>query len=183
MKKQKFALALFFLLPSIFCFSQNEERPFPQSWEGKWSGLIEIFKDTGKVQTLPMQLHILPIDSAAVPSWTWTIIYGEDQESGKRPYELVTLDATKGHYMIDEKNSIKMEGYFIGGQFYQWFEVQGNRLLIRADKVGASIVWEIVVGGTRPVSTTGDSTFDNEEIPPVLTYEIGTVQRALLSRR
>ena len=183
MSKQKFALVLFCCCFSIFCLSQNESPSFPQSWEGKWSGMLEIFRDTGKVQALPVALHVLPIDSATVPSWTWTIIYGEDQESGKRPYELVTVDAAKGHYLIDEKNTIKMEGYYIGDQFYQWFEVQDNRLLIKIEKVGISLVWEIVVSGNQPISTSGNSTFNGEEIPLVLTYEIGTVQKAVLSRQ
>ena len=95
MSKLKFAIALLFPLLPFFSFGQIENMPFPKSWEGKWSGTLGIFRDTGKVQELPMELHILPIDSASNPSWTWTIIYGEDKAKGKRPYELITLDAAK----------------------------------------------------------------------------------------
>lgn len=166
-----------------FAFCQNSNLSFPGSWEGDWIGTLEVFKDTGKVQELPMELHIQPIDTATSPSWTWTIIYGNDKELGKRPYELITVDAAKGLYLIDEKNTIKMEGYYLGGQFYQWFEVQGSRLLTKTEKVDDTLVWEIVVSSNKPVSTTGDNLFEGEEIPPVMAFAVTNLQRAVLRKR
>ena len=183
MAMKKFTMISLFVLSSFFLFCQNTNGQFPNSWEGEWFGQLSIFKDTGKVRELPMALHILPIDTASVPSWTWTIRYGEDQEAGKRPYELITVDAAKGFYLIDEKNTIKMEGYYIGGQFYQWFEVQGSRLLTKTEMVGDALVWEIVVGSDQPVSTTGGSVFEGEEIPPVKAFPISNLQRAVLRKK
>lgn len=182
MSKLKFAIALLFPLLPFFSFGQIENTSFPKSWEGKWSGTLEVFRDTGKVQDLPMELHILPIDTASKPSWTWTIIYGEDKTTGIRPYELITLDVAKGQYLIDEKNTIQIEAYFLGGQFYQWFEVQGSRLLTKTEMQGKSLVWEIVVSGNEPVNISGKGIYEGEEVPPVSAFKISTLQRAVLKR-
>ncbi len=179
----KLFFTLLFVCSLGFTHCQTSALPFPSSWEGEWTGTLEIFKDTGKVQELPMELHILPIDTASSPAWTWTIIYGPDKEKGKRPYELITVDAEKGIYLIDEKNTIKMEGYYLGGQFFQWFEVQGSRLLTKTEKVGDTLVWEIIVSNDQPVSTTGNSLFEGEEIPPVLAFAVTNLQRAVLRKR
>lgn len=72
----------------------QEPTLFPYSWEGIWQGDLEIFNTKGVAQTIPMELHILPTDSTH--RFTWTLIYGTDKEAGKRPYELVIIDADKG---------------------------------------------------------------------------------------
>lgn len=179
----KFTGIIFFIACCLFSHAQNNTSNFPQDWEGIWAGQLEVYKDTGLVNTLPMELHILPIDSNTVPSWTWTIIYGADKEAGRRSYELIRLQADRGHYLIDEKNSIKMEAYYLGGAFYQWFEVGENRLLTTTKKIDNTIVWEIVFGSIQPVSTTGDSLFKGEEIPPVLSYPVSGLQKAVLTRQ
>lgn len=76
-----------------------------------------------------------------------------------------------------------MEGYYLGGQFYQWFEVQGSRLLTKTEKVDDTLVWEIVVSSNKPVSTTGDNLFEGEEIPPVMAFAVTNLQRAVLRKR
>ncbi len=155
---------------------------FPAAWEGEWRGELEIFNAKGKVQSLPMELHILPIDT--LPStWTWTIIYGEDKEAGKRAYELHEMDKAKGLYLIDEKNTIKLEGYLLGEKFYQRFEVMGNLLMTSTEMVSENeLHWEIISGKLEPVSTTGGEAFKGEEIPPVKAYGINVFQRAILRR-
>lgn len=178
--KMKSILTLLFLTISTLSFSQKDSLTFPQSWEGKWAGTLEIFNAAGLAQSLPMELHILPLDS--VGQWSWTIIYGEDKEAGRRGYELHTIDAQKGQYLIDEKNSIAMEAYFLGEKFFQWFEVQGSLLLTTTYLRGDELYWEITFGKSDPVSTTGDQTVDGEEIPPVKTFPISGVQAAVLKK-
>ena len=176
----KLHLVSFFLLPAFFSFGQNDTGAFPRSWEGQWAGQLEIFTTKGRGQQLPMELHILPLSDT---SWTWTIIYGEDKEAGRRSYELIAIDTSKGQYLIDEKNTIAIQGYYLGGSFFQWFEVQSSRLLATTKRVADTLYWEIVVGGTKPVSTTGGQVFENEEIPPVHTFNITNFQRAVLKKK
>ncbi len=170
---------LFFLFLGISSlFSQSN---FPADWSGEWAGTLHIIQAKGTVQELPMELHILPLDSTG--RYTWTIIYGEDKVAGRRPYELLPLDPGKGLYAIDEKNSIRMEGYLLGGSFYQWFEVEGSLLLTTTALQGDELLWEIVAGSIEPVSVTGGETVEGEEVPPVKTFPITVVQRARLKKR
>ncbi len=174
----KSILVTLLIFSATWVFGQNN---FPSAWQGEWTGKLEIITAAGKVQELPMELHILPIDSSE--NFTWTIIYGEDREAGTRPYELVTLDATKGLYAIDEKNSIQMEAYLLGGKFYQWFEVQGSLITTATWLEGEELVWELVSGSIEPVSITGAQEVEGEEIPPVKTFPVKVLLVARLVRR
>ncbi len=172
---------LSFMLIANMIVAQTDSLFFPASWKGIWKGNLEIFSNAGKQQELPMELHILPIDSSE--NYTFWIIYGEDKEAGKRPYELVTVDAEKGLYAIDEKNSIQMEAYFLGDKLIQRFEVMGNMLMTTTEKKGEIMEWEIISGSLTPVSTTGKEKVDGEEIPEVKAFPIKVVQKAILKRQ
>lgn len=169
------------LLLTISSFTSWAQASFPAAWQGQWVGNLEIFTAGGKAQEIPMELHILPFDGSA--NHSFNIIYGEDKEAGKRPYELVTLDAAKGLYLIDEKNSIKMEAYLIGGKLIQWFEVEGSMLYTTTELVGETLHWEIVAGSSVPVSTTGGTHINGEDIAPVKTFPVNVLQIAELKRK
>lgn len=181
MKLSNLIVLFFFLnMSAVFAQTATDSLSFPASWKGIWMGNLEIFNNKGLTQSLPMQLHILPIQNS--DRYTWTIFYGEDTIAGKRDYELVPIDTAKGIYSIDEKNSIAMEGYFLGGKYFQRFEVMGNLLLTTTEKVSKTeLIWEIVSGKLEPVSSTGKQEVEGEEIPEVKTYPIGVLQRARLT--
>ena len=155
--------------------------PFPQSWLGNWVGDLNIYRENKLVQTVPMELEMSSIDSSG--NFVWAIIYGEDKEKGRRPYELQVVDAAKGHYLVDEKNTIQLETYLFQNKLYSWYQVQGNLLLSVYEKIGDQMIFEIVFGSQTPVSTTGGTTHNGEEIPPVDTYPISVVQRAVLTKQ
>lgn len=174
--------AIKLLLLFTWAFDAAGQAGFPADWQGHWQGRLEIFNASGKVQEIPMELHLLPMDTSA--NYTFTIIYGEDKEAGKRPYELVVLDAGKGRYLIDEKNTIKMEAYLVGGKLVQWFEVEGSLLYSSLELVGGEqLVWEILAGSSAPASSSGGTKVDGEDIPVVKAYPIGTLQKAVLRRQ
>ena len=154
--------------------------PFPQSWLGYWEGNLDIFKENKIVQTIPMVLELLEIDSSE--NFTWAIIYGEDKEAGRRPYELAVLDAEKGQFLLDEKNSIKLEAYLFENKLMSWYEVMGSRILSVQEKRGDQMIFEIIFGNIEPVSVTGDQKFDGEDIPAVKTFPMGGYQRAVLRK-
>jgi hypothetical protein len=170
-------LLTFYLLSHVTSNAQT----FPQNWLGKWSGTLEIHTAEGLSQSLPMQLHLLPTDSTH--RYTWTIIYGTDTVAGKRAYELVTLDAAKGWYAVDEKNTIVMEAYLLGGKLFNRFEVMGNLLLCTTERVGDHLIFEIISGKLEPVSTTGNQKFKGEDIPPVRAYPVAVRQVAVLKKQ
>lgn len=173
---------LVFLLFISF-FYQNldaQNNSFPKSWLGEWSGNLEIHNAKGLAQSVPMQLRILPTDSTN--RYTFTIIYGVDTITGKRDYELVALDAAKGLYAVDEKNTIVMESYMLGGKLYNRFEVMGNLLLATTELVNGNLIYEVISGSLEPVSTTGNQQFKGEDVPPVKAFPVNVRQVAVLKR-
>lgn len=176
------------LLCSLFAQGQNPDGPlteegqaFPYGWVGIWAGELQIYRGDGLKQSLPMQLHLLPLDS--VGQYTWTLIYGPDLEKGRRSYVLKTIDAATGRYLIDERNSIAMEAYFFADKLFSRFSVMDNLLLSTTEMRNGQLVFEIISGSLTAASHTGDTTFEGEEIPPVEAFPIVVMQRAVLSRQ
>jgi hypothetical protein len=154
---------------------------FPFSWFGLWEGTLTIYNSKGVAQSLPIQLDYQATDTTGV--YKWHIIYGEDKEKGLRPYLLRTIDSSKGLYLHDELNTIKMESYFIGNRLYCTFSVQGNLLTTIEEKKGDELHWEIIFGKEKPVSSTGNQVFKGDTIPSVKTMPIMVSQRAVLKRK
>ncbi len=166
---------------SSISLSGNEtEFSFPQSWKGKWKGDLEIFSRKGKAQTIPMELHIFPLDST--DAWSWTIYYGEDKITGKRDYVLKPKDVEQGIYVVDEQNSILLDAYLFDGKLVERFEVMGSLLTTMTELRGDQLVWEIISGSTENLTSTGDTIDGTDTIPEVKSYPMTVMQRAYLSR-
>jgi hypothetical protein len=58
-----------------------------------------------------MELRIHPADS--INTWTWQIIYGSESEDN-RPYNLIKKDTSGIHWVIDEKDGIILDQYWVG---------------------------------------------------------------------
>ena len=174
-------LILSFLLITLPSAAQEgkETDAFPASWTGKWKGNLKIYNADGLAQSVPMELHILPVDSAGI--YTWTIIYGPDPEAGKRPYLLKPVNPEKGIYSIDEQNTIVMENYLLGNKLFGRFEVMGSLLLSTVEKRGETLTYEIISGSTDPASNSGDTEVNGEDIPPVKDFPVTVRQYAELS--
>ena len=128
-----------------------------------------------------MALEIAPTDRADV--FTWIIIYEEGSLQTKRNYELKTLNAKEGLYVIDEKNTIFIEAYHFNNQLISHFEVKNNELTSIYEKQGDYLIFNIIMGKNKPVSETGGKEFEGKEIPEVKSYPISTTQRAILKRQ
>lgn len=167
----------------VFCLPLAAQQPsdslvLPEEWIGRWAGNLEIYSLQGKQQEVPMELHILPRDSC----YTYTIIYGEDKEAGKRDYLLKPVQPELGWYKVDEQNTIEMDAYLLNGKMYSRFEVMGNLLLSTAEVQDGVMTYEIISGKLEPVRTTGNETFEGENIPQVKAYPIQVRQVAYLKR-
>ncbi|MFT4023743.1 MAG: hypothetical protein QM664_08170, partial [Flavihumibacter sp.] len=84
---------------------------FPESWFGKWKGDMVWYQGKQKQQTIPMQLLINKTDSA--DQYAWHLVYGEGSKDS-RPYTLKPYDRKKGHWLVDEHNSIVLDLFEIG---------------------------------------------------------------------
>lgn len=189
--KLQFLRRKLFTIGLVFCFfstwGQNDNLPsnkepisFPDGWVGVWKGELNIFNQDGFQQALPMQLQILPLDTAG--QYTWTIIYGLDTVAGRRPYVLKTIDKSKGLFAIDEQNSIAMEAYYLHDKLFSRFTVMENMLLSATQLRDGALIFEIISGSLVPASRTGNTVVDGEKIPEVAALPVTVMQRAVLRR-
>jgi hypothetical protein len=150
---------------------------FPKAWEGNWKGELQWYR-TGKAepQKVNMELRIHPTDSAA---WTWQIIYGKETEDN-RPYQLLQKDTAGVHWVIDEKNGIVLDQYWVANRFCGAFTVMNNTILNSYWMEKDKLMIEFFSLGAKPVTTSGKGT---EESPSVDSYRIGSYQKVILKRR
>ena len=152
---------------------------FPDEYLGRWGGTLVIYNGEGIAQEVPMQLHLEPVDDT---TYTYTIIYGENIEEGTRPYLLKEVDRERGHWYIDEQNTILLDGYYLGGVFYEPFSVMSSTLTAMLEKRGDQLLYGITAGPREPVRTTGDQVYEGDTIPAVDSYRLNVYQRAVLDR-
>ena len=155
---------------------------FPESWFGNWVGTLDIYNAKGKQQSISMECVMSATDTAGV--FNWHIIYGEDRVKGLRPYILRTIDASKGQYMCDEMNTIKMESYLLGNKLFCYFIVEGNVIVSSYEKTtDGKMVFEIIFGKDKIVSETGNQVVKGDSIPVVKTFPVVISQRAILVKK
>lgn len=125
---------------------------------------------------VPMQLHILPTDSA--DQYTWRMVYGDNQQDN-RPYVLKPFNKSRGHWLIDEQNSIVLDQFLLGNRLCGTFTVDGNTIMNTYELQGDSMVVEFYNFQEKPIVITGggDST-----VPKIKTYGMRSLQRAVLKR-
>jgi hypothetical protein len=155
---------------------------FPESWFGNWVGTLDIYNSKGRQQSIPMECIMSATDTAGV--YNWHIIYGSDREKGLRPYQLRTIDASKGQYVCDELNTIKMESYLLGNKLFCYFIVEGNVIMSTYEKTAdGKMLFEIIFGKDKMVSETGNQVFKGDTIPSVKTFPVMISQRAILTKK
>ncbi len=179
MKNRIFAILLL-SFSTIASIQAQKTSTFPDTWSGQWTGDLEIYSGTGLLQKVPMALNIQPTDSSSV--YTWELIYGSGDKQSVRPYKLMVVDREKGQYLIDENNSIILQGYLLGGKFYNRFKVGDNLLLTTTELLGDNLIFEVISGKSDAIKTTGGQVVDGEEVPPVDGYEIMVRQKAVLKK-
>jgi hypothetical protein len=161
--------------------SSAQQLSFPQSFNGNWKGTL-IWNRPEKVpQQFTMRLNIQPIDSGR---YTWQIIYGENDHStgskvDNRPYILMPVDTAKGHWQIDERNTIVLDGYFIGNSFTTVFSVSTNTIVSKYELTVEGLLVSFTTYSTKAITTTGGT---SNEIPPVDSYKVIGLQQGLLKR-
>ena len=174
-------ILLFLLFFSFSALQAQDEATFPESWSGSYAGTLDIFGPSGVLQSLPMELHILPIEDSE--NYTFTIIYGEDKEAGARKYILEPTDPELGLYTVDEQNTIKIEGYHRANMYIQVFSVMESQIVALTERTeDGQLIWEIIANSTTAISVTGNEIHEGEEIPEVKTFPVNAYQRAVLSK-
>ena len=171
------SIAMFSLLLSITFSAAAQQNSFPQSWVGHWKGELQWFK-SGKAepQTVKMELRIQPTDSAG--TYTWQLIYGTISDDN-RPYLLVPRDIPAGHWVIDERNGIVLDQFWIGDKLCGAFTVQNSTILNNYRMENGKLMVEFFSLAAKPLVTTGNGT---EESPKVDSYRMSAYQKAVLTK-
>ena len=164
------------VLASVSVAAQSKS--FPKEWEGNWKGELQWYR-TGKEepQKINMELKIHPANS--INTWTWQIIYGSESEDN-RPYNLVKKDTSGIHWVIDEKDGIILDQYWVGNKFCGAFTVQNSTIINSYWMEKNKLIVEFYNVSAKPVATTGKGT---EDSPKVDSYKVGSYQKAILTRQ
>ncbi len=161
--------------------SKESSVVFPNDWLGYWEGEVEIHDVNGITQKLPIALDHQKTDTLG--TYLWAIIYGEDTIAGRRQYYLKEVPDEKGHYIVDEKNTILLDHYYINGHLFSQFEVKGTHITSMMYKEGDQMHFDIISSKFNPIRTTHDTIYNGEEIPEVKGFQTVRLQTAVLSKK
>jgi len=158
--------------------SEQESYLFPLDWIGAYKGELLIFSSPTDTNKVMMQLTIG--NPNAEGFYPWTIQYGEEDI---RYYGLEAMNASKGHYIIDEYNSIRIDSYLRDNHFISRFEVMNSDLLVDYQRVSEGILVNLYVSGKDEINTTGGQIFAKDTVPNVRSFPVPLFQRALLKKQ
>ena len=170
-----------YFMVMVVCLSAQPSS-FPQSFVGNWKGILTWNRPEKVSQQFAMRLNIQHVDSIR---YTWQIIYGSDdastsQKVDDRAYLLIPVDTAKGHWQIDERNTIVLDCYFLGRSFTSVFSVSGNTIVARYELTADGMLVSFTTYSTKAITTTGGT---SNEIPPVDSYKVIGTQQGLLKRQ
>ncbi|MBD1584940.1 hypothetical protein HC733_22280 [Pseudoalteromonas sp. S16_S37] len=101
-------------------------RPAPDGWVGYFKGQCELISPArGSFYKFPMALEVADVDQENAD---WIITYGEGKTQQVRSYTLKTIDASLGHYAVDENNGIVIDQYLVGNEFMSLFEIASSKI-------------------------------------------------------
>jgi hypothetical protein len=171
-------MRFFFFICLLFTVMAVKAQEVSKIFVGHWEGELQWFQPGKKdPQKVKMQLIIQPADTAG--QYTWQIIYGEKNEDN-RPYILKPVDTAKGHWIIDERNGIMLDQYWVGNRFTSAFSVQNSTILDSYWIDDDRLVAEFYSTSAKPLNITGGT---SEDIPPVSSYATKAYQKAILKKK
>ena len=165
----------------IFNSVMNAQQSFPESWVGKYKGDLMIYGVDSARMKINMELDILKTAKDSI--YDWTLIYDMNGKKDVRAYSLKVIDKQKGHYQIDEQNSIVIDGYLHNNNvFTSFFKVSNNYIIATYTKKEDSLLFEIIAGDGEALTITGNTKQGEEEIPEVISYVVNGRQYAVLNK-
>jgi hypothetical protein len=164
---------------ALSVLSQAQTLPrFPQDWLGHWVGELSWYSaNKPGVQKVKVQLIIQPADTTG--HYTWQLIYGEKQEDN-RPYVLKPVDASKGHWVVDERNGILLDQYSIGNVAVGAFSIQGATIMNSYQLEKDRMIMEFHSMLSQPIRQSGGG---STGVPPTDSYKVTSFQKAILKRK
>lgn len=158
---------------------------FPQTWVGKWRGSLNVWTMPNRYQRIPMVIEIKP--TADTSRYSLITSFGADTLKGGANYEIVRVNPQRGIYQIDQKNSVKMDAFFIGNRLVCEFVAGGVRFITSYERQGENMIFEVISGRDAYTSTSGggkapNAAPDAKPLPVVQSFPMSAWQRAILTR-
>jgi len=169
----RFIGILFFII-TMQSFAQVS---FPDSWEGNYGGELHIYGVDSVKMKLSMKLAIFK-KTDSIYQWKMTYLFNGKEDV--RAYELVIKDSEKGLYVIDEKNTILINGYYKSEIFTSFFSVGNSFIISTYTKTDDDLIFEIIAGNNDNVEISGNQNHNGEAIPEVKSYLVNGRQKAVL---
>lgn len=166
------------IITLLFINSILSAQSFPKYYEGTWKGVLNIYTTTSDkpVQTLDMQLKILPVDDK---TWSWEIGYLVDG-GDIRKYELKSINPQKNEWQIDEKNGILLSQVLLGNRLVGSFSIENTLIINSYEFNEANILVEFYSTQIKSEDKTGQGT---DASPFVYNHKVGNYQKALLVKQ
>ena len=166
----------------LFCFLlvfnyAKSQTQFPANWIGNYKGELHIYTVDSIAMRVDMKLAIAPTENDSIFQWKMTYIFNGNEDV--RDYQLKLVDASKGHYMVDENNSILIDAYYRNGVLTSFFEVEKSFIISEYKKVGEEIHFDIISAKNSP-NLSGNQQVNGETIPEVLSFPVNGRQEAVL---
>jgi len=186
MSKQGF---LIFLICFVVCgckttsnsrVSDTEEKAlyhFPLDWIGKYRGELNILGS--KRDTIKIDMELIIAQPDATGMYPWVLKYGDKDV---RYYGLEVIDATRGHYLIDEYNGIKIDAYLRSNHLITDFEVMGSQLIFHYERKKDGIGIQVLSSLGNQYNISGGEIFGTDTIPPVKSYTVNGYQEGFLKQ-
>ena len=153
---------------------------FPKDWVGNYKGELQIYTVDSIAKRIDMSLKIQQKTDSL---YDWEITYNmNDRKIDVRKYELNIIDKKTGHYLIDEKNTIKIDAFYKNKTLTSFFKVKRSFIIATYSKENENIIFEIIAASSNKPFITGNSTFEGEDIPEVKTFYINGRQKAVLKK-
>lgn len=181
-------MSIFISVLAVTISQEQQTSPTPvvtnklQPWVGKWIGESTNEVAGGGNQKFTVQLFVSP--SKTPNRWTWQITYTGAAGKSVRDYELVAIDETKGLYVLDEKNGIKLPATLFEDSLHFHFAVAGQTLWSRYRIVTTSetfIEYELVTAASQDAKTTGTDEIEVIGLQPV-TRQFATLKKIVDSK-
>jgi len=147
------------------------------AWHGYWQGEVTTWSDGRERAKFQMELFVQATDDPA--KLEWKVVYSGAAGVSERPYQLQTIDAKKGRYLIDERNGICLDASLLGDSLCFHFSTGGQRLWgsYRLGSKNQQIVFELLTGTETQESLTGGG-----DVPEVRSLPSNSRQVAILQR-
>lgn len=166
-----FSLLFIGLLSILGVTAQNDL----QLWKGNYVGELFIYKPDGTIaQKVSMELEVKPTADSAI--WIWKTTYNH---TDIRDYVVLVKDATKGKYVLDEKNGILIDMRAFGNRLISCYDVEGYLIYDSHTLAGNEIIFELSSSSSDQNHTSGGK----DDIPVVKSMPQVTYQKAVLKRQ